>query len=122
MCSSMRKAGASDGRYERAIYPLGYQSKVKKMTHTVVEKQKLLNRVRRLRGQIEALERALEADAGCTEVMRLLTAGRGAINSIMAEVVEDHILMHMIDEDRKPSRAELNAAEELLGVLRTYIK
>ena len=56
------------------------------------------------------------------EVMRLLTAGRGAINSIMAEVVEDHILMHMIDEDRKPSRGELDAAEELLSVLRTYIK
>ena len=92
------------------------------MTHTVVEKRRLLNRVRRLRGQIQALERALEADAGCTEVMRLLTAGRGAINSIMAEVVEDHILMHMIDEDRKPSRAELKAAEELLAVLRSYIK
>ena len=92
------------------------------MTHAVEEKRKLLNRVRRLRGQVEALERALEADAGCTEVMRLLTAGRGAINSIMAEVVEDQILMHMIDPDRKPSRAELDASEELLDVLRTYIK
>lgn len=94
----------------------------KKMPHAVEEKRKLLNRVRRLRGQVEALERALEADAGCTEVMRLLTAGRGAINSIMAEVVEDHILMHMVDADRKPSRAEVDASEELLEVLRTYIK
>ena len=92
------------------------------MTHTVAEKQKLLNRVRRLKGQIEAFESAVEADAGCTEVMKLLTAGRGAINSIMAEVVEDHILMHMIDEHRKPSREELDPAEELLEVLRSYIK
>jgi DNA-binding FrmR family transcriptional regulator len=90
--------------------------------HTVEAKQKLLHRVRRLRGQIEALERALDADAGCTEIMRLLTAARGAINGIMAEVVEDHILMHMVDPDRKPSRSEQDAAEELLDVLRTYIK
>ena len=92
------------------------------MAHVIVEKQKLLNRIRRLRGQIDALDRAVEADEGCSEVMRLLTAARGAINGIMAEVVEDHILLHMIDQDRKPSRAEQEAADELLEVLRTYIK
>lgn len=92
------------------------------MSHTVEGKQQLLNRVRRLRGQIDALERALEADEGCSEVMRLLTAGRGAINGIMAEVVEDHIEMHMIDPDRKRSRDEKRAADELLDVLRTYIR
>jgi len=92
------------------------------MTHTVTDKQKLLNRVRRLRGQIDALERGLDAEAGCTEIMRLLTAARGAINGIMAEVVEDHIHMHMIDEARKPSRAEAQAADELVEVLRSYIK
>ena len=92
------------------------------MTHAVEEKQKLLNRVRRLRGQIDALERALEAESGCSEVMRLLTTARGAINGIMAEVVEDHIEMHMIDPERKRSRAEQEAADELLDVLRTYIK
>ena len=92
------------------------------MTHAIEEKQKLLNRVRRLRGQIDALERALEAEAGCNEVMRLLTAARGAINGIMAEVVEDHIELHMIDPERKRTRAEQDAADELLDVLRTYIK
>jgi DNA-binding FrmR family transcriptional regulator len=92
------------------------------MTHTVADKQKLLNRVRRLRGQIDALERGLDAEAGCTEIMRLLTAARGAINGIMAEVVEDHIQMHMVDENRKASRAEVEAADELIDVLRSYIK
>jgi DNA-binding FrmR family transcriptional regulator len=89
--------------------------------HVIESKQKLLNRVRRLRGQIDALERALEVDESCSEVMRLLTAARGAINGIMAEVVEDHIQMHMIDPRRKRSRDEKKAADELLGVLRTYI-
>ena len=112
---------ASHHPCEVVYTPMGIM-KSEKMPHAVEEKQKLLNRVRRLRGQIEALERALEADAGCTDVMRLLTASRGAINGIMTEVVEDHILMHMIDADRKPSRAELDASEELLDVLRTYIK
>jgi DNA-binding FrmR family transcriptional regulator len=89
--------------------------------HVIESKQKLLNRVRRLRGQIDALERALEIDASCSEVMRLLTAARGAINGLMAEVVKDHIQMHMIDPRRKRSRDEKKAADELLGVLRTYI-
>lgn len=92
------------------------------MAHAVAEKLKLLNRVRRLRGQIDALERAVDSEQGCSEVMRLLTTARGAINGIMAEVVEDHIEMHMIDSDRKRSRIEQQAAAELLDVLRTYIK
>ena len=92
------------------------------MTHTVVDKQKLLNRVRRLRGQVDAIERALDREAGCTEVMQLLTTVRGAISGIMTEVIEDHIHMHMIDEDRKPSRSEARAADELVDVLRAYIK
>ncbi|MBU6443292.1 MAG: metal/formaldehyde-sensitive transcriptional repressor [Alphaproteobacteria bacterium] len=92
------------------------------MTHVIADRQKLLNRVRRLRGQVDAIERALDAEAACSEVMRLLTAARGAINGIMAEVVEDHIHMHMIDEGRKPSRAEAEAADELVEVLRSYIR
>ena len=92
------------------------------MSHAIADKRKLLNRVRRLRGQVDAIERSLEADAGCTEVMRLLTAARGAINGIMAEVVEDHIQMHMIDESRNPSQAEAEAADELVDVLRSYIR
>jgi DNA-binding FrmR family transcriptional regulator len=92
------------------------------MSHAVHEKQKLLNRVRRLRGQVDAIERALEAEGSCTQVMRLLTAARGAINGMMAEVVEDHIQMHMVAANRKPTRDEVEAADELVDVLRSYIR
>jgi DNA-binding FrmR family transcriptional regulator len=92
------------------------------MAQPIEDRQKLVNRIRRLAGQIDALERAVENDAGFTDVMRLLSAGRGAINSIMAEVVEDHIQDHLLGTDPKPSRRELEAAEELLDVLRSYIK
>jgi DNA-binding FrmR family transcriptional regulator len=90
--------------------------------HAISQKQKLRNRVRRLRGQVEALERILDADAGCAEVMQLLTACRGAIGGLMAEVVEDHIRMHMIDPVRKATAIEAEAADELVSVLHSYIK
>jgi DNA-binding FrmR family transcriptional regulator len=92
------------------------------MTDAIHEKRKLLNRIRRIRGQIDAVERALDAEENCTQVMRLLTAARGALNGMMAEVVEDHIQMHMMDAGRKPSREEVEAADELVEVLRSYIR
>jgi DNA-binding FrmR family transcriptional regulator len=92
------------------------------MSHSVHEKQKLLNRLRRLRGQVDAIERALEADDSCTQIMRLLTAARGAMNGMMAEVVEDHIQMHMMAANRKPAPNEIEAADELVDVLRSYIR
>jgi DNA-binding FrmR family transcriptional regulator len=64
------------------------------MTHTVREKQKLLNRARRIRGQADAIVRALEGEKGCEQVMHLIAGCRGAINGLLAEVVEDHILTH----------------------------
>ena len=92
------------------------------MTHAVAEKQKLLNRVRRLRGQVEALERALDAEIGCVQIMQQLTAARGALSALMAEVVEDHIRMHMVDSERTPTTRESEAAEELVSVMHSYIK
>lgn len=86
------------------------------MTHTIREKTKLLNRVRRLRGQVEAIERALETEAGCERVLQLIAASRGAMNGLMAEVVEDHIRTHLMD----PARAE--GAAELIDVVHSYFK
>jgi FrmR/RcnR family transcriptional regulator, repressor of frmRAB operon len=89
------------------------------MTHTIREKQKLLARVRRLRGQIEAIERSLEAEAGCHQVMHLIAGARGAMAGLMAEVVEDHIRTHLVDPG---STVNTDAVEQLLEVVRTYLK
>jgi FrmR/RcnR family transcriptional regulator, repressor of frmRAB operon len=86
------------------------------------EKTKLLNRVRCIRGQVEAVERALEQEIGCADALQLITAARGAINSLMGEVMEDHIRMHLIDPVRHPSVETANAAEELIEVVRSYLK
>jgi DNA-binding FrmR family transcriptional regulator len=92
------------------------------MTHTIREKQKLLARVRRLRGQIEAIERALEGEAGCEQVMHLIAGARGAMAGLMAEVVEDHVRTHLVDAERHPGALNTEAADQLLELVRTYLK
>ena len=92
------------------------------MTHTVREKTKLLNRVRRLRGQVEAIERALEAEAACIDVMQLVVSVRGAANSLMAELLEDHIRVHVCDPARDPDADRAKGSEQLIDVVHTYLK
>ncbi len=92
------------------------------MSHTVHEKRKLLARVRRLRGQVEAIERALDSEAGCEEVMHLIAGARGAMAGLMAEVVEDHVRTHLVDAEKHPGALNTEAAEHLLDVVRTYMK
>ncbi|PSJ52221.1 metal/formaldehyde-sensitive transcriptional repressor [Pseudaminobacter soli (ex Li et al. 2025)] len=92
------------------------------MTHTIREKHKLLARVRRMKGQVEAIERALENEAGCERVMHLIAGVRGAMAGLMAEVVEDHVRMHLVDSEKHPGALNTDAAEQLMDVVRTYLK
>ena len=84
------------GHFRKLHYPPGYRGAVRHGTHDE-EKNKLLNRVRRVRGQVEALERAIDEEKGCADVLHLIVAARGAMNSLMAEIIEDHIRMHVVD-------------------------
>jgi DNA-binding FrmR family transcriptional regulator len=90
------------------------------MTHTIRGKQKLLARVRRIRGQVEAVERALESEAGCEKVMHLLASTRAAMAGLMSEVVDDHVRTHLVDPEK--GALDADAAEALLAVVRTYLK
>jgi FrmR/RcnR family transcriptional regulator, repressor of frmRAB operon len=92
------------------------------MTHTIREKQKLLARVRRIRGQVEAIERALDKEAGCEQVMHLIAGVRGATAGLMAEVIEDHVRTHLVDADKHPGALNTDAAQQLLDVVRSYMK
>jgi DNA-binding FrmR family transcriptional regulator len=87
------------------------------VSHTLRGKTKLLNRVRRIRGQIEAIERALETEATCAEVMQQITSCRGAVNGLLAEVVQDHITAHFSN-----TPANIEASEQLLEVVHSYFK
>lgn len=92
------------------------------MSHTIREKQKLLARVRRIRGQVEAIERALENEAGCEQIMHLLASTRAAMAGLTAEVVEDHVRTHLVEPGARPGASKHEAAEQLLSVVRTYLR
>jgi len=92
--------------------------------HTVREKQKLLNRVKRLRGQVAAVEELLDSDddVDCERALHTLAACRGAINALMAEILEDHIRFHVMHPDEDPESHESQAAEQLVDIVKSYLK
>ena len=88
------------------------------MSHLSREKLDLINRTKKVIGQLEAAERALNEDEPCAEVLHRLAAARGAINSLMAELMEDHIRHHM------PAKTKTSeeAADDLIEIVRSYLK
>jgi DNA-binding FrmR family transcriptional regulator len=90
--------------------------------HTVREREKLIARVRRIRGQMEAVERAIAEERGCYEVLQTVTAARGALNGLVAEMIEDHVRFHVLDPEEKVPTKRAKAAEELIDVVRAYVK
>lgn len=92
------------------------------MPHTLREKEKLMLRVRRIRGQIDAIERALAEGKDCGDVLQLIAAARGAMNGLMAELLEDHVRFHVLDPTRKTTSEQAVAADELIDIVRSYLK
>lgn len=91
------------------------------LVHTVENKKKLIARVRRIRGQLEAVERALENEVGCAEVLQTLTSARGAMNGLVSELIEEHIRSHIIDRNRATA-PQREAVDELIQIVRTYVR
>lgn len=91
------------------------------MSHTIRDKKKLLNRVRRVRGQIEAVERLLENEQDCFDILQQIAAVRGSINGLMAEVLEGHIRFHVATSEN-PKSPQRKAVEELVSITKSYLK
>jgi DNA-binding FrmR family transcriptional regulator len=89
------------------------------MSHTIRKKTKLLNRTRRIRGQVEAIERALADEAECGDVLQRIAAARGALDSLMSEVLEDHVRLHLLNPSATGRR---EAADEVIDLVRSYLK
>ncbi len=90
------------------------------MSHTIRQKEKLIARVRRIRGQLDGVERALETEAACAEVLRQLASVRGAMTGLTAEVMEDHLREHVLEASSEADRRQ--GSEEMIEVIRTYMK
>lgn len=90
------------------------------MAHVARDRKKLLTRVRRLRGQVEALERTLSADPDCFDTLTQIAAIRGATQGLMLEILDDHLREHIGEEKNAAKRnAEIAAVQTLL---RSYFK
>lgn len=91
------------------------------MSHVALEKTKLLNRLKRIRGQIEAVERAVQEEKECALVLQQATACRGALDGFIAEVIEDHIREHLVDPSLPKDDPRALAAEELVDIVHSYL-
>ena len=92
------------------------------MSHTIKDKKELILRAKRIQGQVEALVRALDEERDCSDILRLMSAARGAMNSLMAELLEGHIRSHVLNGKHKPTSEQTSAADEVIAMVKSYLK
>ena len=92
------------------------------MPHSVRDRSKLMNRVSRIRGQLNGIEKSLERDGDCGAILQQLAACRGALNGLMAEILEDHVRFHVVDPDIPPDSEQAEATEQLIDLVRAYLR
>ena len=91
------------------------------MPHTIKEKKQLLTRIRRIKGQAAALETALEQQTDCSAILQQIAAIRGAVNGLMAQVLEGHLRAHLGADDIPPQQRSEDL-EQVISVLRSYLR
>jgi DNA-binding FrmR family transcriptional regulator len=91
------------------------------LPHALRDQQRMVNRVRRLRGQVDAIERALTEEASCSDLIQRVTAARGAIDGLMAEILEEHVREYLLADEELPAKNRTHAAEELIGIIHSYL-
>ena len=92
------------------------------MSHITAAKKELITRINRIQGQLDGIKDAIQEDLDCASVLQQVAACRGAINSLMAEIIEGEIKNHVLSPNAKANSSEAKAADELVEVLRRYIK
>jgi DNA-binding FrmR family transcriptional regulator len=92
------------------------------MSHTEQSRTQILERMKRIRGQLNAAEKAVNAGDACSEVVHSLAAAKGALGSLIATIVEHHVREHIIDPDEQPASRRADATRELLDVVTKYLK
>ena len=92
------------------------------MAHTVEEKKELLVRVNRIQGQLQSIKESIEREGDCADVLQQIAACRGAMSSLVAEIIEGEIRFHVLPRNTKVNSREMKAAENLVQILHRYIK
>ena len=91
------------------------------MAHLQKNKARLMARVRRIAGQMAAIEKAIDQDSDCAAVLQQVAGARGALNGLMGELIEDHVREH-VARPGLDAAARAVGAEELIAVVRRYAK
>src|SRR5262245_43327992 len=92
------------------------------MEHTVRDRTNLLKLARRIRGQLDAVDRSLENDGNPFGILQTVAASRGALNSLMVEIIEGHVRLHLLDPAQAPTGEQREAAEELIDIVRAFLR
>ena len=92
------------------------------MAHLHEDNKKIKSRIKRIKGQLEAVERSLDEDSDCFKVLQTLAACRGAMNGLLGEIVESHIKEHIMTDASNPKSSQDKDAIELIQLLKTYWK
>ena len=92
------------------------------MSYIVGDKRKLVVRIRRIQGQLAAAEKAITEEQDSTPILHLVAACRGAIDSLMAEIIEHHVREHILDPSQDVDSEQAMATEELIDVIKTYLR
>lgn len=92
------------------------------MGHTQRDRDKLLMRIKRIRGQVDGIQRALDEGGECFTVLQTVAACRGALTGLMMEIIDGHVRDHILDPAEEPTANQKQAAEELMEVLRAFVK
>jgi DNA-binding FrmR family transcriptional regulator len=92
------------------------------VSHITTNEKELITRINRIQGQLQGIKDAISEDQDCASILQQVAACRGAMNSLMAEIIEGEIKCHVLSADAKANSPEARAADELVEVLRRYIK
>jgi len=90
------------------------------MAHVTQHKKKLTSRLKRIHGQMDAVQRALDNDTECSNILQLVAAARGGMNALMAELMADHLIHHVVEPEHGEDPRE--GADELIDIFRTYLR
>ncbi|WP_027081070.1 formaldehyde-responsive transcriptional repressor FrmR [Luteimonas mephitis] len=91
------------------------------MPHSPEEKKRVLTRVRRVRGQLDALERALEGGSDCAPVLQQIAAIRGAVNGLMSGVLESHLREELAQPAATPEQRQASV-DDAIALVRSYLR
>lgn len=92
------------------------------MSHVVQDKKKILTRIRKIKGQLEAVEKALSSEKDCFFVLQTLSACRGGLNGLIGQLLESHIKEHVMKNPVNPKTKQDKSAIELIELMKTYWK